>query len=108
MDRARLVAEREAQAEQVRTLTAEFDTIVESTELVSTDDEHDPDGATIAFERAMIAGLLEGARRGLTEAESALERFDSGSYGVCVSCGELISAERLDVLPAVATCVRCA
>ena len=40
---------------RLRALRREFDEIVESGSLTNTDDEHDPDGATIAYERARTA-----------------------------------------------------
>ena len=39
---------------------------------------------------------------------AAFERMDAGEYGVCVSCGEKISDERLDVLPYTPFCRKCA
>ena len=107
-DRDRLIAERARLAEQVDSLQREFDAIVESSELVSTDDEHDPDGSTIAFERQMVASLLNEARHGVGEVDAAIERVDAGTSGRCVECGEPIPPERLDALPATTVCVRCA
>ena len=40
--------------------------------------------------------------------EAALLRLDTGDYGVCVTCGNDISAERLAVLPATPFCKTCA
>ncbi len=31
--------------------------------------------------------------------DAALKRIEDGTYGICVTCGEAISQERLDVLP---------
>lgn len=31
--------------------------------------------------------------------DAALQRIENGTYGKCVTCGELISQERLDVVP---------
>jgi DnaK suppressor protein len=39
---------------------------------------------------------------------AALQRIDAGEYGYCVTCGERISAGRLEVDPAAAQCIRCA
>ena len=75
MTRERLIDERERLDQQVAALTAEFDAIVESSELVSTDDEHDPDGSTVAFERQMVAGLLREARIQRDELDAALARI---------------------------------
>ena len=49
--------------------------------------------------------------QGLHEIEmirAALARVDDGTYGSCVKCGEEISEERLDVVPATPFCRNCA
>ena len=43
----------------------------------------------------------------LSEVEAALDRLERGVYGDCAGCGRAIPAERLDVLPMVALCMRC-
>ena len=40
--------------------------------------------------------------------KAALQRLDDGTYGICVSCGEDISAARLRVIPEATLCVNCA
>jgi DnaK suppressor protein len=40
--------------------------------------------------------------------EAALRRIEEGDYGLCVECDEEIAPKRLDLDPAVATCIRCA
>ena len=47
-----LGAERQETLDRITAVRREFDGIVESSAGVATDDEHDPEGATIAFERA--------------------------------------------------------
>ena len=59
---AAVEAEQERTARQVASLEAIVATIVEGSELTSTDDEHDPEGATIAYERAQAIALLRQAR----------------------------------------------
>ena len=39
---------------------------------------------------------------------TALERIDSGSYGLCLQCGRRIPIQRLEVLPYTTTCMKCA
>jgi RNA polymerase-binding transcription factor DksA len=107
-DRARLETERARVSAQIDELQRTFDQIVAATEFTSTDDEHDPDGATIGFERAQAAALLDRARRQLVDIDDAIARYDAGSYGRCTHCGAQISPERLDALPAARTCVTCA
>jgi DnaK suppressor protein len=72
------------------------------------DDEHDPDGATAAFEQALAVGLLDQARQDLAEIDLALERLAAGAYGRCMSCDGPIEPDRLVVRPAATRCVRCA
>jgi DnaK suppressor protein len=81
--------------------------IVESTELVATDDEHDPEGHTIAFERQQVAGLLRAANARLAGLDAALERVEEGIYGTCATCGGPIADERLEVMPGTLHCIEC-
>ena len=39
--------------------------------------------------------------------EEALERLDSGSYGLCRDCGEDIAAARLNAIPWTRVCIGC-
>ena len=75
---------------------------------MATDDEHDPEGHTIAWERQQIAALLDEARTTLLEIEAAEQRLDDGTYGTCTICGREIAAARLAALPATPPCVSCA
>ena len=104
----RLAAERIGAAGRVTALTAQVAALAEQQALTTHDDEHDPEGATIGFERAQLLGLLAGARRDLDAVERAARRLAAGTYGHCLPCGEPIPAERLDALPAAETCLACA
>jgi len=106
--RARLVELRTAATAQLATLMARFDEIVDAADGVATDDEHDPEGHTIAWERQQASALAEDARSTLVEVDAALARLDAGTYGRCASCGGAIGAARLDALPATPTCIDCA
>lgn len=39
---------------------------------------------------------------------AALDRIESGTYGVCVRCGDNISEDRLDIVPDTPLCRTCA
>jgi DnaK suppressor protein len=68
------------------------------------------DSADIAsdyYERELAWGLSETERMRLQEVEDALERIESGSYGKCDRCGNLISLPRLEALPFAKLCVDC-
>jgi RNA polymerase-binding protein DksA len=103
-----LLAEREAALAQIEALTREFDEVVAASQASNADDEHDPEGATIAFERQQVAALLEQAQRRLADVDAALARREAGGYGICESCGRPIGAERLAARPAARTCIDCA
>jgi RNA polymerase-binding protein DksA len=105
---ATLLAERDTTRARLDALTADVDEVVTAAMGSNVDDEHDPEGATIAFEREQLAALREQARRHLSEVEAALARLAAGRYGTCAECGEEIAAERLAARPAAATCIRCA
>jgi RNA polymerase-binding transcription factor DksA len=93
---------------QIVALTRDLRGVIDASRSSNADDEHDPEGATIAFERAQVTALLAGARQRLADLDDALERLDAGSYGVCEVCGRAIAAERLAVRPSARTCVACA
>jgi len=44
----------------------------------------------------------------LKRIDAALKRMDEGDYGYCTVCDEEIQPERLNMNPAVPTCVNCA
>ena len=100
-------ARREAES-QIASLTRDLTGVIDASLSSNADDEHDPEGATIAFERAQLAALLAGARRRLTDLDAALRRLDAGTYGRCERCGRPIPAQRLAVRPSARTCVSCA
>ena len=106
--RERLVAEQQQARRQIAALEREFGELAEAASSAGTDDEHDPEGATLAFEREHAAALLASARERLAAIGAALDRLDAGQYGVCEMCGEPIGAERLAARPAAQTCIRCA
>jgi DnaK suppressor protein len=103
-----LEIERTATLAQIAALTREFDDVVDASKASNADDEHDPEGATIAFERQQIAALLDQAQRRLADVDAALARRAAGDYGICENCGRPIAPERLAARPAARTCIDCA
>ena len=100
--------ERARMAEQIEGLQRSFADIVEAAELTSTDDEHDPEGATIAYERALVSALLRQASDDLVALDEALGRIDDGTIQICVECRGPIELARLLALPGVRACIGCA
>jgi RNA polymerase-binding transcription factor DksA len=106
--RGAIDAERRRTMAQIAGLQRTYTDIVEAAELTSTDDEHDPDGSTIAYERAQVWALLRQARADLGGFDEALTRIDDGTIGTCGGCGGPIGGERLLALPHTRQCIRCA
>ncbi|MGN6612743.1 MAG: TraR/DksA family transcriptional regulator [Angustibacter sp.] len=103
-----LRAEREQLAEQLTTLQREFDRVVDASASSNADDEHDPEGSTIAFERAQLAAVLDQTRERLADVDRAVEQVASGDYGRCARCGQPIDPERLVARPTATLCITCA
>jgi DnaK suppressor protein len=106
--REALLAERARAVRRAGALEREFAQLADAASAGGTDDEHDPEGATLAFERQHTAALLDQARAQVAGIDTALERLEAGRYGVCDRCGQPIGADRLAARPAAVTCVRCA
>jgi len=106
--RRRLAAEREQTLGRLASLTDDFDAMVAASRDTNADDEHDPEGATIAFERAQLSALAHQAQHQLAEIDAAATRLDAGSYGTCEGCGRPIGDGRLEARPVARTCIRCA
>jgi len=87
-------------------LSARIDGIVAASAGANIDDEHDPEGATVAVERSQAAALRRAAQQRLTEIDAALDRLARGTYGVCAVCGAPIPPERLAARPFATRCVR--
>jgi RNA polymerase-binding transcription factor DksA len=106
----RLNADRAEALGQLADLERDFAAIVTSASegAAGGDDEHDPEGATVAFERQHLAALISSVRAHLAAIDAALRKVDSGKYEICDKCGGPIGAERLAARPAAVTCVNCA
>lgn len=75
-------------------------------------DAHDSrDWEELATEREgdeVLEDLGLSAQNEMRMIRAALKRMDEGEYGYCVSCGSVIDAARLDVVPATPFCRNCA
>jgi DnaK suppressor protein len=94
--------------DQLAALERDFASSVDAARNANADDEHDPEGATLAFERQHVAAHIGRVADRLRDIEAALVRLDEGGYGICQRCGQQIPAGRLAARPSAATCVACA
>jgi DnaK suppressor protein len=106
----RLAAEQADTERRIAELEREFAAIVASAAAgaAGSDDEHDPEGATVAFERQHVAALLDQAREHLAAVAAAQRKLAAGRYDRCDVCGQPIGAARLAARPTALTCIRCA
>ena len=105
---ALLSTERVRTIERIAALTRDRQGLIDSATGVGVDDEHDPEGATVAFERSQLEALLDLSRRHLTDLDRALRQVRVGDYGICETCGEPIASERLAARPTARACITCA
>lgn len=68
-------------------------------------DEESGEGDTLAVERDRDLALSAKAREIVDDVDAALARLDAGTYGICITSGEIIPQERLEVLPMAAKTV---
>ncbi|RPA10182.1 TraR/DksA C4-type zinc finger protein [Gordonia sp. OPL2] len=106
--RTALRGERAETVGLIEQLSSRLEAVIEATADSSSDDEHDPEGSTLAVERGQLVAQLERSRVRLDELDAALDRVGAGTYGRCEICGRGIGEARLEVLPAARLCVDCA
>ena len=103
--RARLEDLRTQTLERLAALEGEHRAVVDASRDSNADDEHDPEGATIAFERAQVDALAADVAKRLAEIDAAERRLADGTYGICVVGGEPIDEARLEARPTATTCL---
>ncbi|WP_202422380.1 TraR/DksA C4-type zinc finger protein [Gordonia sp. SID5947] len=103
-----MTAERDSTVSLIEALSSRLRSVIDATADSSSDDEHDPEGTTLAVERGQLVAQLDRSRVRLDELDAAFGRLDHGTYGRCERCGGPIGPERLDALPAARLCISCA
>jgi RNA polymerase-binding protein DksA len=79
----------------------------ETEEIVGSSDNHLGETATATLDREIDYSLEENSEQVLKAIEGALERIDEGTFGICQTCGEPISEERLEAIPYATQCIDC-
>lgn len=75
------------------------------------DEPHDPDSSERAVQMEdddSLEGQAQLVTQEIANTRRALGRVDEGSYGACMSCGEPISENRLEIRPESTLCIDCA
>lgn len=104
---ALLAEERRTVESRLHALRGYYDGMVEASRDTNADDEHDPEGVTIAYERSQVGTLVRQAQQHLVEIAAAEDRVRERSYGTCERCGTPVPDARLEARPTARTCVRC-
>ena len=102
---ARLGEERDILRAHIAQLADDMAGLVAASRDSNADDEHDPEGQTIAYERSQLSAVTHQARDHLQEIEAAIDRVAAGTYGVCAVCRRPVAAARLEAKPTARTCV---
>ena len=77
---------------------------------ISTEKESFPDPtdqAVAELDNNFLLRLRGREQRLLKKIDEAISRIDSGTYGVCESCGGDISIKRLEARPVTTRCIEC-
>ncbi|MHC4071103.1 MAG: TraR/DksA family transcriptional regulator [Planctomycetota bacterium] len=69
---------------------------------------HMADVGSDNYEIENMLGLMDSEKRILMEINGALDRIESGTYGICESGGERIPKKRLEAIPWARYCINCA
>ncbi len=65
------------------------------------------DRASLESDRNFMLRIRDRERRLIGKIREALKRLDDETFGVCESCGEDISEERLKARPVTTLCIEC-
>lgn len=106
-DKKILGIKKRLEAQRATLLTEAGETIVEtlSPEKLTYPDLGDQ--ATAESDRNFLLRLRGREQKLLKKIEDAIERIETGTYGICESCGEKISIKRLEARPVTTLCIDC-
>ncbi len=105
--KARLEEERARLAHEVEDLERDSATNLADTSGENNYRDHMADQGTATFGKELDMSLEDNARDLLAQIDRALARIESGDFGTCVRCGEVIGVDRLHAMPAVDLCISC-
>lgn len=106
--RSRLLGDLALNEAELSQLERDHMNLIQASQSSNADDEHDPEGATIAFEREQLVSIMARIRQKVADLRQALGDLDDGRFGVCDGCGEPIEPARLAVRPQARLCITCA
>jgi DnaK suppressor protein len=107
MDEAKIEYYREILQGRLQELLAEAEKTVSG--MTNTHDNFpDPtDRASLESDRNFMLRIRDRERKLISKINGALERIDSGDFGICETCGDDIGDERLEARPVTTLCIAC-
>ena len=107
MNKKKLEYFREILSERFQEILAEAEKTV-SGMTITNDNYPDPtDRASLESDRNFMLRIRDRERKLLSKIKGALERIDSGEFGICETCGDEITEERLEARPVTTLCIAC-
>lgn len=99
--------------ERLQELIVDYERELEEARLTESSSDRSPDpgnaeASSMKLEYAKELSIGQNTLDLLSKVDRALQRIETGTYGICESCGNAIPVERLDVLPYSTLCVECA
>jgi RNA polymerase-binding protein DksA len=73
----------------------------------STADNHLADTATVTLDREIDYTLEENSEHVLKAIDRALAKIETGTFGMCETCGRPIAEDRLAAIPYATQCIDC-
>lgn len=106
--RSLLLAQRQAHLDNLESLTSAAAQMLEDSQFLDFGgDDGFGEANGSGFELDNVRALMAAARKGLSDADAALARLETGEYGICVGCNAPISPARLEAIPETTHCVDC-
>lgn len=88
-------------------LLGKFDQTVDRMSGASNPFPDPTDRAAMESDRNVVLRIRDRERKLFLKVRKALLKIDEGSYGLCESCGEPISRNRLEARPEAVLCIEC-
>lgn len=96
----KLLKEKEETESKIEELQGRLDELSSNSEDVqSSQDHHQGDLGTSENQKMTLLSSIENQQEKLEQITVALDRIETGNYGICVETGEPIQKERLEAVP---------
>jgi DnaK suppressor protein len=84
--------------------------LIDEENILNESNDYVEDSGEQAFDnqdKDIISKISIQQKESLKKIDKALKKINDGSYGICETCGTVISYERLEILPYTTVCNKC-